>query len=153
MGVNLLGWTWARAARLVGEVLAGLGGTGPIAVLDGLSLAERLPASGRPVIAVAARASDLRDWHRLPAVTAAAAALPIGDGRLGALVVVDPGGAGWEARYAEWARAVMDGGAIVVVGGTAREAPLTRALCAGLCDLEQRVVGRRVVTVGRVLRR
>src|ERR1700733_4739638 len=56
----------------------------------------------------------------------------------------------WEATLAEWARTVRDGGAVVLVDrGHAAEAS-KRALCAGLTELEQRHVGRLVITSGLV---
>jgi hypothetical protein len=57
---------------------------------------------------------------------------------------------GWEATLAGWKRVVRDGGAIVLVDrGHAPEAS-RRALCAGLTELQQRHVGRVVVTSGLV---
>ena len=57
---------------------------------------------------------------------------------------------GWELTLREWTRVVRDGGAIVFVDrGHAPEAS-RRALCAGLCEIEQRHAGRVVVTSGLV---
>src|SRR5213075_3008813 len=56
----------------------------------------------------------------------------------------------WEAALREWSRVVADGGAIVLVDrGHAPEAS-RRALCGGLSEIEQRHVGRAVVTSGLV---
>ena len=56
----------------------------------------------------------------------------------------------WAETLRAWVRAVRDGGAIVFVDrGHAHEAS-RRALCAGLCELEQRRAGRSVITSGLV---
>jgi hypothetical protein len=71
------------------------------------------------------------------------------DGEAAALVAVaDP----TPAELDGWTRAVRDGGRLVLVGRGGREEAMRLALCAGLVDLEQRVVGRSVVTSGRVRR-
>ena len=68
-------------------------------------------------------------------------------GVVGIDVAVDDG---WELTLRDWSRVVRDGGAIVFVDrGRASEAS-RRALCAGLSELEQRHVGRVVITSGLV---
>src|SRR5207245_881240 len=60
----------------------------------------------------------------------------------------------WQHTLREWARVTRDGGAIVLVdrGSVRGRAPEAsrRALCAGLTELEQRRVGRLVITSGLV---
>ena len=57
---------------------------------------------------------------------------------------------GWELTLRDWSRVVRDGGVIAFVDrGRAPEAS-RRALCAGLTELEQRHVGRVVITSGLV---
>jgi hypothetical protein len=134
-------WTWARIARLVGEALAET--EGPVAVIGAPALAGLLGEGGRRVITVADRRRTLRGW-RGPRLAAAAEALPVGDGSLGAVVAVGA------AALGEWARAVKAGGVVLVVDAGAREEATRRALCAGQLDIEQRRAGRRTLTWGRV---
>lgn len=57
---------------------------------------------------------------------------------------------GWEITLREWTRVVGDGGVVVFVDrGHAAEAS-RRALCAGLTEIQQRHVGRTIVTSGLV---
>ena len=57
---------------------------------------------------------------------------------------------GWEITLREWVRVTRDGGVLVFVDrGHAAEAS-RRALCAGLTEIEQRHVGRTIVTSGLV---
>jgi hypothetical protein len=66
---------------------------------------------------------------------------------IGVEIAVDDG---WEITLREWSRVVRDGGAIVMIDrGRAPEAT-RRALCAGLTEIEQRRVGRSVITSGLV---
>jgi len=57
---------------------------------------------------------------------------------------------GWEITLREWTRVVRDGGAIVFVDRGHSPEASRRALCAGLSEIEQRHVGRVVVTSGLV---
>jgi hypothetical protein len=67
-------------------------------------------------------------------------------GELGAVIGVDA----TDESLRDWTRVVRDGGAIVLVDrGHAPEAS-RRALCAGLTEIEQRRVGRLVITSGLV---
>jgi hypothetical protein len=56
----------------------------------------------------------------------------------------------WEETLRAWSRCVRDGGAIVFVDKGHAEEASRRALCAGLSEIEQRHVGRTVVTSGLV---
>jgi hypothetical protein len=122
---------------------------GRIAVIGDARIAAALAASlgaGREVIPVGL---PPRAAKKLPRHLPDAAALE--PGSLAALV-----GAGvaingaWAETLRAWVRAVRDGGAIIFVDrGHAHEAS-RRALCAGLCELEQRRAGRSVITSGLV---
>ena len=128
------------------------------AIQDALGAAEGKLA----VIGNAKLASALRDKHEvLPIGLSARAAKKLTNaladlssiedrslaGIVGIDVAVDDG---WELTLRGWTRVVRDGGAIVLVDrGRAPEAS-RRALCAGLSELEQRHVGRMVITSGLV---
>lgn len=56
----------------------------------------------------------------------------------------------WEETLRAWSRCVRDGGAIVLVDKGHAEEASRRALCGGLSEIEQRHVGRTVVTSGLV---
>ena len=75
----------------------------------------------------------------------------IEDRSLAAVVGVDVTTiADWEQALRDWVRVVRDGGTIVFVDrGRAPEAS-RRALCSGLSELEQRHVGRTIITSGLV---
>jgi hypothetical protein len=75
----------------------------------------------------------------------------VDDGSLAGVVGIDVATDGaWEVALREWMRVTRDGGAIVFVDrGHAPEAS-RRALCAGLTEIEQRHVGRTVITSGLV---
>jgi hypothetical protein len=75
----------------------------------------------------------------------------IGDQSLGAVVGMDIAvDDGWELTLRDWTRVVRDGGVLVFVDrGRAPEAS-RRALCCGLTEIEQRHVGRAVITSGIV---
>ena len=120
--------------------------TGRVAVAGDARLARALAAPGRDVVPVG-----------LPphAAKKLAGALPdastLAAGSLDAVIVVDVAAdRAWEDTLRGWCRLVRDGGALVLVDrGRAVEAT-RRALCAGLTEIEQRHVGRAVVTSGLV---
>jgi hypothetical protein len=77
----------------------------------------------------------------------------IEDATLAAVVGVDVTSVDdWQPTLREWARVTRDGGAIVLVDHGVRHSAEAsrRALCAGLTELEQRRVGRLVITSGLV---
>jgi hypothetical protein len=136
------------AATAVAEALASAGATaagGPIAIVGNARLAAEL-AEGRDVIPVGMPARAAKKLARHLADTSS---LP--PGSLAAVVGVDVAtDAAWADTLRAWVRVVRDGGAIVFVDrGHAQEAS-RRALCAGLCELEQRRAGRAVITSGLV---
>jgi hypothetical protein len=95
---------------------------GTIAVVGEPPLAKALAAGGREVTASA------------------------DGGGLAALIGVG------EGNVDDWARAVRDGGVLVLVDKVAPHVATRRALCAAVYDLEQRASGKIVVTSGRVRR-
>ncbi len=136
----------------VAEVLGGAP-PGPVAIVGHPALARGLAARGRTLIAVDAAARPLRKLPRegTPAVRARGDALPFGDRTLGALVAHGAGDrADWEDVLAEWSRAVIDGGLLVLLDKVPAVEQSRRALCAGLAELRQRPAGRMVVTSGLV---
>lgn len=146
-------WTWGSAARAVNEALAAarVDEEALVAVVEHPGIAAVL-ADARPVAPLATRARALRR-ARGRAARASAEALPLADGALAALVGAGAGERGDGAALLEaWARAVRDGGALVLVDRAPREEMTRRALAAGLRDIEQRVAGRLVVTSGVVRR-
>jgi hypothetical protein len=141
-------WTWGRPAKAVGECLAAARVTGPVAVVDAPPLARLLGERGTRVVPLARSERALRQF-RDHAARAAAAALPLRDGALDALVAASSDALG---ALAESCRAVRDGGVVILVGTEEPEETSRRALCAGLVELEQREAGRAVVTSGTVRR-
>ena len=132
----------APAVAAIGEALASARADGKIAVLGNARLAAAL-ATSRDVVPVGL---SPRAAKKLPTAIEDLGAL--GDGTLAAVVGTDPADI---TTLQAWARAVRDGGALILVerGGKAADAS-RRALCAGLTELEQRHVGRTIVTSGLV---
>jgi hypothetical protein len=127
------------------EALASAKAAGTLAVIGNAKLATAL-GSAREVIPVALSA---RAAKKLP--TAIADLATLAPGSLAAVVGVDLAIAGdWEATIRGWARVVRDGGAIVFVDRGHRNEASRRALCGGLCEIEQRQAGRTVITSGLV---
>lgn len=128
------------AATAIREALAGC--EGKLAVIGNAKLASAL-AEGREVVAVGIPA---RAAKSLPGTLDDLSS--VADRSLAAVVAID-------ARDVdEWLRVVRDGGRLVLVDrGTGRghaAGASTVALCAGLIEIEQRHIGRVVVTSGIV---
>jgi hypothetical protein len=133
------------AVTAISDALAAARAEGAIAVVGNAKLAIALGAA-REVIPVGLSpraAKKLRGAAReLAAIDPASLAAVIGVD----LAIAD----GWEAVLTGWSRVVRDGGALVIVDrGHAFEAS-RRALCGGLTEIEQRRVGRSVITSGLV---
>ena len=134
------------AITAIEEALASAHVDGALAVVGNAKLATALakrPARGgsAPVIPVglSARAAK-KHPNALDNLTTIKAR------ELGAVIGVDA----TDDSLREWTRVVRDGGAIVLVDrGHAPEAS-RRALCAGLTEIEQRRIGRVVITSGLV---
>ncbi len=136
----------APAVTAISEALASADADRRLAVIGDAKLAAALAAARCDVVPVGLS---------IRAAKKVAGALPdlssIDDHSLAAVVGVDLAtDDGWQAALREWSRVVRDGGVVVLVDrGHAPEAS-RRALCAGLSELEQRRVGRVVVTSGLV---
>lgn len=130
------------------EALSSSSAQGKLAVIGNAKLATALAAArkGSDVlpIGLSARAAKkltnaLADLSSLEPRSLA--------GVIGADIAVDDG---WELTLRDWTRVVGDGGTLVFVDrGHAAEAS-RRALCAGLTEIQQRHVGRSIVTSGIV---
>lgn len=132
----------APAAAAVSEALASAHADGPVAVLGNARLATALATTHAVVpVGISARAAK----KLTGAVTDLAA---LGDRQLVALVGTEVADI---TTLQAWTQAIVDGGVLILVerGGKPTDAS-RRALCAGLTELEQRVVGRTVVTSGLV---
>lgn len=130
----------------IAEALSSAGATGKVAVVGNAKLATALAGPEREVVPVGLSTRAAKKLgNALPDMSA------LGDTAVAAVVGVDVAADdGWEATLAGWKRVVRDGGVIVLVDrGRAPEAS-RRALCAGLTELQQRHVGRVVVTSGLV---
>ena len=135
----------APAITAIDEALQSARAAGTLAVVGNAKLATAFAKRTTIVpVGLSARAAKklpnaLGDLRSIEAGTLA--------GVIGVDVTTDDD---WEPTLREWARVTRDGGAIVFVDrGRAAEAS-RRALCAGLTELEQRRVGRLVITSGLV---
>lgn len=123
---------------------------GAIAVIGSARLARALAERGRRVVAIEDAPRALRR-KRVDGAYATAAALPVRNGALAAVVGVGAGSVpAWAELLREWSRVVEEGGAVVMVDRGARPELSRRALCGGLMDIEQRAAGRTIVTRGLV---
>jgi hypothetical protein len=133
------------AVTAIAEALASARADGKVAVIGSVKLARAL-AHNRDVVPVGlpARAAKKAPNHLadLSSVEPAALAAVVGVD----IATTDA----WAERLAEWSRVVRDGGAIIVVDRGHAVLASSRALCAGLSELEQRHAGRSVVTSGLV---
>jgi hypothetical protein len=106
-----------------------------IAVIGHAKLATALAAAGRTVTPVGLTARAAKKLAGVLADTSTIDAQSLD---------------AWRDTLGKWTRVVRDGGTVVLVDrGHAAEAS-RRALCAGLMELEQRTVGRAVITSGLV---
>ena len=142
------------AVAAIDQALASIDALDPqatIAVVGSAKLAQALRAK-RAVVAVGLSPRAARAWRAKPgAGEAIADTSSIDAGSLAAVVGVDlASDAGWLATLRAWARAVRDGGALVLVDRGRAHAASKRALCGGLTELEQRRAGRAIVTSGVV---
>ena len=142
-------WFLAGAAPAVEAALASIPAarTGTLGVVGHGRLAAALVKPGRSLALVDAEAAAIKR----PPVEVALLDQPPEERSLAALIAVGLGERDdWEPTLVTWSRWVVDGGAVVMVDrGPALELS-RRALCGGLTALEQRVVGRWIVTSGLV---
>jgi len=136
------------AVTAIEEALQSAHVDGRLAVVGNAKLATALArrpgaSPGEPARVVAVGLSA-RAAKKLPGSLDNLASIDAGE--LGAVIGVDA----TDESLRDWTRVVRDGGAIVLVDrGHAPEAS-RRALCAGLTEIEQRRVGRLVITSGLV---
>jgi hypothetical protein len=130
----------------IAEALSSARAGGKLAVVGNAKLATALADKDREIIAV-----GLSPRAAKKLTNALADLSNIDAGSLDAVVGVDVAvDDGWELTLRDWQRVVRDGGAIVLVDRGHAEEASRRALCAGLTEIEQRHVGRVVVTSGLV---
>ncbi len=136
----------APAVSAVSEALGSARADGKLAVVGNAKLANALTAAKREVVPIGLSARAAKKL-----TNALVDMCAIEDRSLDAVVGVDIAvDDGWEITLGEWRRCVRDGGVLVFIDrGHAAEAS-RRALCAGLSEIEQRHVGRTVVTSGLV---
>jgi len=135
------------AVTAIAEALASARADGKVAVIGSAKLARALAGGGvREVVPVGlpARAAKKAPNHLADLSTVEPASLA-------AVVGVDIATTDRAPeRLAEWSRVVRDGGVIIFVDRGHAVLASSRALCAGLSELEQRHAGRSVVTSGLV---
>lgn len=125
---------------------------GPVAVIDQPRVARGLAERGVAVVVVDAQARALRKLHGATLIQARGDALPVVDGAFGALVGWGAGARpDWADLLAEWSRALVDGGMLVMVDRAAPAELSRRALCGGLAELQQRPAGRRLVVTSGIV--
>lgn len=141
----------SQTVKAVSEALASAGiGSGSVTVLDQPRLGRALAESGFGVIQIANKAKSLKrvSGDRLCGMLDT---LPLADAHLAAVIAPGIGlRDDWDAVMAEWSRVVRDGGAIVLIDRAPAAELTRRALCSGLAEIEQRQVGRTIVTSGLV---
>ncbi len=142
-------WFLAGAAPAVEAALASIPAAraGTVAVMVHGRLAAALVRPGRAIVLAEADATALKR----PPADVTLVDQPPAARSLAAVVAVGLGERDdWEPTLTTWSRWVVDGGAVVMVDrGPAIELS-RRALCGGLTALEQRVLGRWIVTSGLV---
>jgi hypothetical protein len=138
------------AVSAISEALSSANAKGTLAVIGNAKLASALAAvrkgAGGEVLPIGLSARAAKK------LTNALADLSSLDARsLGAVIGMDLAtDDGWELTLRDWTRVVADGGTLVFVDrGHAAEAS-RRALCGGLTEIQQRHVGRTIVTSGLV---
>ena len=134
------------AVTAISEALGSTHADAKLAVVGNAKLATALRDAKRDVVPI-----GLSQRAAKKLTNALADLSSIEDRSLAAVIGVDVAiDDGWEIMLKDWTRVVRDGGVIVFVDrGHAPEAS-RKALCAGLSEIEQRHVGRVVVTSGLV---
>jgi hypothetical protein len=118
---------------------------GALAVVGNAKLAAAIGAV-RDVIPVGLSA---RAAKKLPRAIADLSSVE--PGSLAALIGVEiASDENWQATLRGWSRVVRDGGVIIIVDRGHPHEASRRALCGGLCEIEQRHAGRAVITSGMV---
>ncbi len=141
-------WLVAGAAPAIDAALASIAPArdAAVVVVADARLARALASRGRAVTLVGA---DERAVRKLGTAVTVVETIP--DRSAAALIGCGAGERDdWEQVLGGWARAVADGGGLVLVDRAPAIELSRRALCAGLAALEQRVAGRWIVTSGLV---
>ena len=116
---------------------------GALAVVGNAKLAAAIGAV-RDVIPVGLSA---RAAKKLPRAIADLSSVE--PGSLAALIGVEiASDENWQVTLHDWSRVVRDGGVIIIVDRGHPHEASRRALCGGLCEIEQRHAGRAVITSG-----
>jgi hypothetical protein len=133
------------AVTAINAALASARADGRLAVVGNAKLAAAL-AAAREVIPVGLSA---RAAKKLPSAIADLASVEPASlaAVIGIELASDPE---WQSTIRGWTRVVRDGGAIVFLDRGHPHEASRRALCGGLCEIEQRHAGRAVVTSGLV---
>jgi len=124
---------------------------GAIVVVGQPRLGRALAERGHQVVVMSAKPRSLRRVAG-ERVYASAAALPVAEGAVAALVAVGDSGGDGVALVGEWSRAVRGGGLVILVDRAPAVELSRRALCGGLAEIQQREAGRTVVTSGVVIK-
>lgn len=144
----LAGWFVTPAVMAIREALRSAHAQGRVAVIGHARLAAAL-AGARAGLDVVPVGVSARAARTLPGCVGALDELE--PASLAAVIGVELGeDAAWEQTLRAWVGAVRDGGAIVMVDRGKPAEASRRALCGGLTELEQRHVGRTIVTSGLV---
>ena len=118
---------------------------GTIVVVGDARIGQALAARGLNVTTVVAGKAG----KRVPnPIAGSHAQVPLAAGSAAAVVGVDARGRA--DVLAEWSRLVCDGGTMVLIDKAAPHEATRTALIAGLSEIEQRPIGRHVVTSGLV---
>ena len=137
------------AVTAIREALASAQAVGRVAVIGHARLAAALAGARAGSVDVVPVGVSVRAAKKLAGCVADVDALE--PGSLAAVIGIELGeDAQWETTLRAWSRVVRDGGAIVMVDRGKPADASRRALCGGLTELEQRHVGRTIVTSGLV---
>ena len=128
------------AITAIDEALKSASADGALAVVGNAKLAQALAKRGE-VLAVGLTP---RAAKKIPGALADLST--IDPGSLAGVVGVDA----TDESVRAWVRVVKDGGAVILVDRNHGPEASRRALCAGLTEIEQRRVGRVVITSGLV---
>ena len=132
-------WTWGRGARAVAQLVAP--GDGSWLVLDLAELGSALGRAGHKVLRATSEAKARRVDVRVASRT-----LPVGQSKLGALVV--PAQLATSQEAGGWRSLLMTGGSLVLVGTSDRASHGKLLLASGYRDPRQQGAGRLVLTAG-----
>lgn len=134
------------AVTAINEALTSASATeGPLVVVGNAKLAKALGEKREVIVVGLSERAAKKLTNALPDTGT------IAGGSCAAVVGIDVvDDDAWETTLRAWTRCVRDGGAIVFVDKGHAEQASRRALCAGLSEIEQRHVGRTVVTSGLV---